>query len=178
MPGFAFLNPERGAVGHDPKVQVYHMLMQHINLNFDGPKRALVIGADVRLAHELRSIGLEAWTLTPRIHVQGNIEGSEATMPIRPETMALVISPREEPEDAWLSMRIFQNLISLVKPWGFFIVREENHHWAAWLPKFGFSLLPFSFVSGERIWQRGAGHNGNGSGQHQDVYYRHLVVKA
>lgn len=173
--GSSWFGSERGAVGHDPKVQVYNMLMQHINLNFDGSKRALVIGLHIRLAHELRGIGLQSWTLSPRVHVKSNIEGSEATMPIRENTMALVINVKPEPQDAWLSMRIFQNMIRLVKPWGFLVIREENNRWAHWLPKWQFNLLPFYFSDGERIWQRGIG-NGNGNGTHNDVYYRHLEV--
>lgn len=168
--GSAWFGSERGAIGPDPHVRVYKMLMDHMSLNLIEPKRALLIGNHPRMVYEMRKAGMEAFGLASNAFTRGYVMGYDSAIPIKEDSMALVIYSKMEPVDPWMAMRVFQGVIRLIVRWGFLIV-DESGRFNDWLPKYGFSLLPFSFNGGQRIWQK-QGHDY--SGQPTNGYHKHL----
>lgn len=174
--GSSWFGSERGAVGPDPHVQVYKMLIQHIAMNIDGPRRSLVIGNSPREVWQLGQAGLESFGLAVNGSIKGFIRGLDSAMPVRQKTMALVLLVKGEPNDAWLAMRTFRQIVDLIQPWGFFIIPNHAEKYLEWLPRYGFFQLPFRFHDAS-IWQRNP-HGRDDHGQPKNGSYRHLEIRA
>jgi len=145
-------------------VKIIHLLTRLEGNPFQSKtwdKRAILIGTPAQWLDAFYAVGFESWRLTHTSLHRFDVISNVIEMPIRKQSVHVVVFGGHSGYSAWGAMRMLSESIYSVIPYGYFIFDAKRcQRFPSMLQRFGWERLPFQWM-GMSIWQKPqGGHHG------------------